>query len=1008
MKFSKLIKSAVAVLVCVFQWHGLASMTVNDANDLPRISGQAGLTHTPIWRISEPYINLWIEDVPLGYQPARGPGVSFGLAYRQRGPRPFDEDPDLKSRIFSVGSPWTCSWLAYVAYTDASTTVNVQLDGGGMRTFTADGQSIDYLTNTKLNRILDGSVVSSFERIHPNGAKEIYSVIIQGTVQKYAFRTAIVDTAGNAISFNYITFTDGNGKLNLRLSSISDADGRSTFLSYNSGSSFPNNVIRVTDPASRHADLSYDSWGRLSSIRNAGGLLSSFGYAGNDWISSMNTPHGITSFNLMGPTNATADGRAAVITLADGSRELFLYRDGLSGYLPSAYPSQEVPGTGYLTSFENSGMFDRNSFHWDRKQYTALSQGFRDTLNIYSLTAEDYRKGRLRHWLKENASGVSSALSMERQASPDGILEGQKTWLDYEGQPGNDTRGTQVLPRFIAQVLGSNPARWTRLGRNEWGHVIEALSSYTDPYTGAAAVRTYTYAYASGGIDLLQEQGPQGEVLRSYTYNGNHQVLTLNRRVDAQTQYTTAYTYDSASHQLTHVARPDGSSTSYSYTAGRRISQITDQPLGRTQTFSYHGNGLVNTYTDERGFVRTFTWDNLQRITQIDFSDGSYLLHNYNGPNIFLTQDRRGYATTFACNALGQVVSMIQPYGRETQYTYSLSGPVETIRNALAQTTRFDYDNNGRLTRITDHGGKSVNYSYNPLDQLVSLKDHNGNVIEQRVYNNQGLFCGVLSPEGQSTLDIHYDIRDRPLQVSDVSRATLTHSFDDLGRVDTQEVSGGGINTFDYSALGLEGLNQEINPGLIRSTQFNYNLNLREITRTDALLQTTRTEFNPAGDLTRLVDQRQKNTHWNTDNQGRLSSKVDHLGQTVMILGYDAESRVTSRWTPARGTTYFSYDALGNLTTINYPNDPDVSFTYDAVNRLSSMSDGTGVNRLLFKPQCDILGHNERNRAKKERNCTKSNKLREIFITQTGIRSIIKTTSGRNKGLLSASQPSTG
>ena len=35
--------------------------------------------------------------------------------------------------------------------------------------------------------------------------------------------------------------------------------------------------------------------------------------------------------------------------------------------------------------------------------------------------------------------------------------------------------------------------------------------------------------------------------------------------------------------------------------------------MNRTHSFTYYGNGLVQTETDERGLTRTYTWDNLQR-----------------------------------------------------------------------------------------------------------------------------------------------------------------------------------------------------------------------------------------------------------------------------------------------------------------------------------------------------------------------------------------------------------
>src|SRR5207249_1563504 len=35
----------------------------------------------PYWWVSEPYMNLWIQDEPLGYEPARGTRISFRLNF---------------------------------------------------------------------------------------------------------------------------------------------------------------------------------------------------------------------------------------------------------------------------------------------------------------------------------------------------------------------------------------------------------------------------------------------------------------------------------------------------------------------------------------------------------------------------------------------------------------------------------------------------------------------------------------------------------------------------------------------------------------------------------------------------------------------------------------------------------------------------------------------------------------------------------------------------------------
>jgi len=66
------------------------------------------------WWISQPYLNLRLEDTPLWHTPARGEPVRFQVSYRQRGG--VLEYPD----VFGVGTNWSCSFRAYLLDTSGS------------------------------------------------------------------------------------------------------------------------------------------------------------------------------------------------------------------------------------------------------------------------------------------------------------------------------------------------------------------------------------------------------------------------------------------------------------------------------------------------------------------------------------------------------------------------------------------------------------------------------------------------------------------------------------------------------------------------------------------------------------------------------------------------------------------------------------------------------------------------------------------------------------------------
>ena len=63
------------------------------------------------------------------------------------------------------------------------------------------------------------------------------------------------------------------------------------------------------------------------------------------------------------------------------------------------------------------------------------------------------------------------------------------------------------------------------------------------------------------------------------------------------------------------------------------------------------------------------------------------------------------------------------------------------------------------------------------------------------------------------------------------------------------------------------------------------------------------------------------------------------------LITYDADNRLASRWSKAKGYTYYTNDAVGNLTYVNYPASHDITLKYDANNRLTNMIDTAGTTK---------------------------------------------------------------
>lgn len=913
---------------------------------LAPLSGVGGM---PEWRVSEPYINLWLHDEPLAYQPAVGGRISLHLAYKQR-----DENSNLDNGIWSFGNGVNCEWLSYAETQNPETFVEVFLPGGGKASFVlVNDTGQDYHNNFRLTATRDGAgVIRSYELQRPDGSREVYDFLRYTTAGTWsqAFRSKSFDPQGHITRFDYAAYNPNS--MTVRLDLVTDPDGLFCQIAYLAGiANYPNLVSGVNDPFGRAATFTYNASANLTGITDVGGLSSSISYqSSTGWPISLSTPYGITTFaSVDKATSPDSNGdRSITITTPNGSRQTYAFLQSLD-FMPSAYPPGDVPSGAPLSNWENAPNV-RDSFYWNGKQREGLPD------SIDNFTPVHFQKARMKHWgpLPASTGNLAEVVWIEREPSPesDGSIEGQKTWYAYEG--------SQILPAQVARRLPDTSTSYVYQQRNNFGNPLTMTSTYGTGMT--PSVRTFNYNYAPNGIDLLEESGPNGLIAR-YTYEDPfHQIKTITRPVTGEADYVTTFSYRAGTRQIETVSEPGGVVTAYSYFSNNRLREIWVQPINRINSFTYYSNGLVQNYTDERGIVETYTWDNLQRIVRIDFSSGGYIENHYSldhelrpggGFNILdltSTRNRTGHWTYFDYNGMRQVVTKTENTTPQqiTSFRYCSCGALETITNAKGEVTRSIYDNAGHLrTTVFSDGtvdARSINYEYDLLGRLSKVKDHFGTVVRQIGYNNQGLASSVNTTGTGASFgqiaNISYDVFDRPNTIAYTTGPSITLSYDQLDRLRTRSTSGAGTETWTYSPLGPLTFVEQLDSSNTRTTRYDYNLTTRTTTVTNGRGFQSRFSYNSAGDLTSLVDENNQTTSWQYDYINRVTRKF--LGATeVAESQYNNNNQVLLRSTREKGNTYFTYDTIGNLRFIDYLLKADVALDYDSLNRLIRVSDAS-------------------------------------------------------------------
>ena len=901
----------------------------------------------PVWSVTEPMLNLWLRDTPVWYQPGQGPQMNFTLTYRQ-----FAAVSTRPNNMFGFGPAWDGNFGGYIevngptenylllAYGDGGVSVHVTGDTGNNRYTKAKVESLG--TKKGLQVTHPGGAVHHFTQGWTNA----------GIVRYLLTKTSYTESNHLSLAFAYQLMSGA-----MRLTEITDAAGGVTQISYTNAGTYSALIAKISTPGGKTADFNYDSTAQLTNIMDAAGMSSGFAYTNSYQIQRMSTPYGTNTFTWVNTSNSDM----LRVDEYGLRKHLFLYlaSDLTNNRLPLAF-TNEVPNTaqyGLTNTFDTNTVPVRNSFYWGPREYEELSLTIRTNLDAGGgraddFTAADFRNGRMRHWLQQyfdhTAGDISHVISFERSPSPDGTNAGVLTWYDYAGKVGTDyhREGSERTPRFIASKLPAGGTYFAYYERNAWGHPTLTLDTWQQP-DGSVVLRTNSYTYDAAGLHALMHLRPDGTT-NTFEYDAKGR-STLFRdalgRGKANTYYgyksgatwgglDTTFVYDDSAHpELPTSIRVDYDATAPNY----------------TNYFTYDANGWVLTHLDPRGLRTTNTYDNLGRLVKTIFSDGTYTSNKFEKLHLAATRDRLGYWTSNYYDFSGRLLATTNALGHGTRYSYCGCGALEGVTDALNQTISYEYDRLGRRTRVVNADGSWTRWRYDLLNRVTSTEDNRGNAVTNW-YNLQGSIYAVSNAFGELSYST-FDLDGHRLKHWDERGILTTNGHDAEGRLVVVADEATGLrNGYLYSDVGLIALTNQSK----RVTFYTNDVSGRKFAEVNGNGEVTRFAYTHAGDLGRLTDGNGHHTDWNYDEFGRVTNKVDHLGNVLFLYRYDANNRLTNRWTPVKGHTFYAYDAAGNLTNVDYAASTDLRFQYDPLNRLTNMVDASGVTRYTYGMAGDL------------------------------------------------------
>jgi RHS repeat-associated protein len=918
-------------------------------------------------------VSLNINDEPVGYSPPVGPAVRFMVRYNQR-----DAFQPSNFAYSNLGPKWTFDWLSYITDNPSSPSADVRyyIMGGGTRTFTGfDNSTQTYAfqqyDQTKLTR----TSPDTYEMLSRDGTRKVFnrSDGSTGTSRK-VFLTQLIDPAGNAVALTYDN--------DLRVVRITDAIGQFTTLSYEHPTD-TFKITKITDPFGRFATFDYDASGRLIKITDVIGITSEFLYDSGDFITTLTTPYGVTTFTKT--ENGTT--RALETVYPDGERDRVEFNQSTN--IPASDPPQSVPG-GVAT--RNEFLVFRNTFYWD-KQACAFAYG-------------DYTKARLYHWLHTTDIHVASGI-LESTKEP---LEG-RVWFDYAGQSndaiGRITVGNTNKPAHVGRVLDDGSTRLYTYEYNGFGNVTKTI----DPVG-----RTFSFIYADNSIDLLeirQTRAGQNELLSQMTYNAQHLPLTFK---DAAGQMT-VYTYNARGQLLTKT-NAKNETTTYHYDSNGYLTSV-DGPLPGTDdiiSLTYDSFGRLRTKTHESGYILTFDYDALDRLTKVTYPDSTFDEFAYTGLDCTLMRDRAGRQTSFEYNSVRQMVKRTDPLNRITLFQWCKCGALKALVDPMGRATKWRHDVQGRIKSKEYADGSKVVYLYETTTSRLRQKIDGKLQVIQYTYNLDNTLravnyanAAVVTPAVSFTYDPNYRritsmtdgtgtteyayIHITPFPTLGAGQLgsengpgpdhTVTYGYDELGRRITTAINGvvstltldaatrvtsvtNVLGTFNYVYDGgsERKLSQSYSNG--QTTEFQYgNISqdklLQRITNraggvvtSDNLSEFIYSHNVPTGQIATWSQRAGTQTpaiySFGCDAANQLTSATVSQGGSVLNTfnyGYDAASNRSSEQIDS-ATTHFFCNALNELTSSDSKGGDPASYEWDAEQRLVGLTSGNKSVRFTY------------------------------------------------------------
>ena len=721
-------------------------------------------------------------------------------------------------------------------------------------------------------------------------------------------------------------------------------------------------ISSVTDPTGVVTRLSYDARGNLTGVLNAVGDMLTVEHDAQDRPVSVVSPSG-------GTMRVEYDAASRPVRVIDPAGNVTVYT-----YTPAGKVASITDAVGGVRRFEYNAAGELVA--------QVAPDGARTVREINELgytVAETDPLGHVTKFVHDGmgrvtekidpagnvwASRYNAADTLVEHTDPTGVLtrvsrDGAAGEITHQDGVGNTaTVGFDALGRVMSSIDPSGAV-------TSW-----AYQFLTNTTTASSGEGDREPAHHQGASEPVRVQDPTENLVR---VPGAHALRTCN---DAAGQVS-GEVCDAAGRVL-RQASASGAVTEYSYDACGRVASVTDADGVMTE-YRYDADSRLVAKTRAGVVVESFVYDLCGRV--LERRAGTKLVGRYAydaAGRVVRCVDAAWGTRSFSYDACGRVVKAVSGVGGTCFFDYDGAGRLLARRVATSEgfaTTSYAYDAVGNVVSVTDPFGAVTKYAYDGAHRCTEVMNPDGSRVSY-AYDGAGEVASmhVAKPGehlGRLACEWVRDRAGRCLTVKDYlageNLARLGTQRSAAATVATATTTVGSANASATTAAGRSSI------GFSDGVESEADVHVQTTYVSDALGRLVRVDSAP-----KLGDEVSDTAFFAAGNRVSAAENASaaevfaSTGAWSLAYSYDADGNVVQRTTPY-GSTVYGYSPGGRIrSTQQIPagvgvedsssagDKPGVAeFAYDALGYLERVQVGECVSSWVRDTSGAVMGYTE-------------------------------------------------